>query len=192
MTSFVGSASIETTLVANLIEPLIASGDWDEADRVSAAALRAMTATIRTCTCSSSAPISQTGRGDFGAARTHLAAVRPNWRASDFAHSQWDDVFVAELAVSGSAAGRTPRSACATVSRARSRATAEIRVWLCAEGLRAQAEFAAFARARRDTDAVRDRLDRSRKLRAAARRAAASASPVTPNTDGWRALAEAE
>ena len=67
-----------------------------------------------------------------------------------------------------------------------------IRVQLCAHGLRAQAHLAALARARRDADTVRDRLDRARKLLLAARRAAAEAAPVTPNAAGWRAQAEAE
>jgi DNA-binding CsgD family transcriptional regulator len=65
-------------------------------------------------------------------------------------------------------------------------------VCCCAQGLRAQAELSALARARRDTDAVSDRLAQARTLLAAARRAAAEASPVTPNADGWLALAEAE
>jgi hypothetical protein len=69
---------------------------------------------------------------------------------------------------------------------------AQIRVWLCAKGLRAQAELAALARARRDAGAVRDRLTRARALLATARRAAGAAAAVTPNAAGWRALAEAE
>jgi DNA-binding CsgD family transcriptional regulator len=78
------------------------------------------------------------------------------------------------------------------LTRARHRKAAQIRVQLCAKGLRAQAELAALARARRDADALRDRLGRARKLVTVARRAAAEASAITPNTDGWRALAEAE
>jgi DNA-binding CsgD family transcriptional regulator len=78
------------------------------------------------------------------------------------------------------------------VARARSRGMAQLRVWLCAKGLRAQAELAALARARRDGDAVSDRLARARKLLTTARRAAAEAAAVTPNAAGWLALAEAE
>ena len=78
------------------------------------------------------------------------------------------------------------------LARARSRDMAQIRVWLCAKGLRAQAELAALARARRDANAVDDWLTRARKLLATARRAAAEAAAVTPNAAGWRALAEAE
>jgi DNA-binding CsgD family transcriptional regulator len=78
------------------------------------------------------------------------------------------------------------------LARVGSRETAQIRGRLCAKGLRAQAELAALARARRDADALRDRLGRARKLLATARRAAAEASAITPNAAGWLALAEAE
>ena len=78
------------------------------------------------------------------------------------------------------------------LARARPRQAAQIRVRLCAKGLRAQAELAALARARRDADAVRNWLGRARKLVAVARRAAAEASAITPNAGGWLALAEAE
>ena len=50
------------------------------------------------------------------------------------------------------------------LARARSRDMAQLRVWLCAKGLRAQADLAALARARRDADAVRTWLARARKL----------------------------
>jgi DNA-binding CsgD family transcriptional regulator len=78
------------------------------------------------------------------------------------------------------------------LARARSREMAQLRVWLCAKGLRAQAELAALARARRDADAAGGWLGRAGKLLATARRAAAEAAAVTPNAAGWRALAEAE
>ena len=78
------------------------------------------------------------------------------------------------------------------LAQARHSEAAQIRVQLCAKGLRAQAELAALARDRRDADALRDRLGRARKLLTVARRAAAEASAITPNADGWRALAEAE
>ncbi len=78
------------------------------------------------------------------------------------------------------------------LAHARSRETAQIRVQLCAKGLRAQAELAALARARRDADAVRGWLDRARELIGIARGAAADAAPITPNAAGWMALAEAE
>jgi DNA-binding CsgD family transcriptional regulator len=75
---------------------------------------------------------------------------------------------------------------------ARSRHAAQIRVWLCAKGVRAQAELAALARARRDNEAAGIWLARAGKLITAGRRAAADASTITPNADGWLALVEAE
>ena len=78
------------------------------------------------------------------------------------------------------------------LARARARDAALFRVQLCAQGLRAQAELAALARDRGDADALGGHLGRARKLLTAARRAATEAAAVTPNADGWRALAEAE
>jgi DNA-binding CsgD family transcriptional regulator len=78
------------------------------------------------------------------------------------------------------------------LERARSRDMAQLRVWLCAVGLRAQAELAAVARASRDADAIRSWLAQAGKLIAVARHAAAEAAAVTPNAGGWLALGEAE
>ncbi len=72
------------------------------------------------------------------------------------------------------------------------RHAAQLRVWFCAKGLRAHAELAALARARRDSDALHRWLDRARELIGIARGAAAEASAITPNAAGWLALAEAE
>ena len=69
---------------------------------------------------------------------------------------------------------------------------AQIRVWLAAKGLRAQAELAALARARRDAGALRLRIRRARALLVVARRAVEASAAVTPNAAGWLALAEAE
>jgi DNA-binding NarL/FixJ family response regulator len=178
-----------STLVANLIEPLVAIGEWDQADRVSAAAVRAITANYPHMRLITRGDV-ETGRGDFDAARAHLEAARATL------HSDRDlatyDAFVAELALwerRWTDAGAAVRDG---VARTRSRDMAQIRVWLCAKGLRAQAELAALARARRDADAVGDHLSRARKLITAVRRAEAEAAAVTPNVNGWRALAEAE
>jgi DNA-binding CsgD family transcriptional regulator/tetratricopeptide (TPR) repeat protein len=178
-----------STLEANLIEPLTASGKWDEADRVSAAAVRAITANYPHMRLISRADL-ETGRGDFDAARAHLEAARATL------HSDRDvatyDAFVAELALWER---RWTDAAAAVedgVARTRSRDMAQIRVWLCAKGLRAQAELAALARARHDADAVRDHLDRAHALLASSREAEVEASPVTPNAGGWLALAESE
>ena len=109
-------------------------------------------------------------------ARRSTTSTSPSWR-------------------SGSAAGRTPTRPCETGLRAsaRSRDAAQLRVWFCAKGLRAQAELAALARARRDADAA-PRL--ARPAREAPRRSLAARLPrprrSRPNAGGWLALAEAE
>jgi DNA-binding CsgD family transcriptional regulator len=178
-----------STLVANLIEPLVASGEWDKADRVSAAAVRAITANYPHMRLIVRGDL-ETGRGDFDAARAHLDAARATL------HSDRDlatyDAFVAELALWERRRTDAEAAVRDGVTRTYSGDMAQIRVWLCAKGLRAQAELAALARARHDADAVRDHLGRARTLLAAARDAEAEASPVTPNAGGWRALAEGE
>jgi DNA-binding CsgD family transcriptional regulator len=178
-----------STLVANLIEPLVASGEWDKADRVSAAAVRAITANYPHMRLIVRGDL-ETGRGDFDAARAHLDAARATL------HSDRDlatyDAFVAELALWERRWTDAEAAVRDGVTRTYSGDMAQIRVWLCAKGLRAQAELAALARARHDADAVRDHLGRARTLLAAARDAEAEASPVTPNAGGWRALAEGE
>src|SRR6185503_7553756 len=68
----------------------------------------------------------------------------------------------------------------------------QLRVWFCAKGLRAQAELAGLARARRDASAAGGWLDGAEELLTVARAAAAEAEAVTPNAAGWLALAEAE
>src|SRR4029453_3334083 len=69
---------------------------------------------------------------------------------------------------------------------------AQLQVWLCAKALRAGAELAALARARRDNDAERRWLGQTSALLTTARRAADHAVNITPNAAGWLALAEAE
>ena len=78
------------------------------------------------------------------------------------------------------------------LAQALERGAAPIRVQMCATGLRAHAELAALARARRDAGAARNWVTRAESLIAAARAAAAEASAVTPNAGGWLALAEGE
>ena len=102
------------------------------------------------------------------------------------------DVYLAELALWERRWTDADQAVQDGLTRARSRQAAQLRVWFCAKGLRADAELAALARARRDTDAVRTWLARARRLIAVARRAAAEASAVTPNAGGWLAFAEAE
>jgi tetratricopeptide (TPR) repeat protein len=94
----------QTTLVANQVEALVATGEWDQADRVSAAALRAMTAILPHQPLILRASL-EVGRGDFDAARAHLQA------AASTVHIDPDvatyDAYLAELAL-WSAAGWTP------------------------------------------------------------------------------------
>jgi DNA-binding CsgD family transcriptional regulator/tetratricopeptide (TPR) repeat protein len=176
-------------LVTNQIEALVAIGEWDEAERLSSAALHGITTSFRHGLLVMRGEL-ETGRGELDAARAHLedagAAVFEyrelglyDARLADLAlwERRWTD---AEAAVDTG------------LARARRRAAAQVRVQLCAKGLRAQAELALLARARRDVGSLRDRLRRARKLLEVARRAAADAADVTPVAGGWLALAEAE
>jgi DNA-binding CsgD family transcriptional regulator/tetratricopeptide (TPR) repeat protein len=178
-----------STLVANRIEALVASGEWGKADSLSAAALRAITANYPHQPLITRAEL-EVGRGDFDQARAHLDAAAPTVRLDPAVATY--DAFAAELALWERRWTDADQTVCHGLARARSRHSAQIRVWLCAKGLRAQADLAGLARARRDADAVGDWLSRARKLLATARRAAAEAAAVTPNAGGWRALAEAE
>jgi DNA-binding CsgD family transcriptional regulator/tetratricopeptide (TPR) repeat protein len=178
-----------STLVANRIEALLAMGEWDEADSLSRAAVRAITANYPHMSLLIRAVL-ELGRGDFGEARAHVEAARAT------VHSDRDvavyDGFVAELALWERRWTDADEAVRDGLARVRSRETAQIRLRLCAQGLRTQAELAGLARARRDGGAARDRLGRAGELVAVARGAAAEAATVTPNAAGWLALAEAE
>ena len=176
-------------LVANTIEALLAIGDWDEADTLSTAALRGIPANYPYVLLMLRADL-EVGRGDFDAARAHLAAalttLREDRRLGIY------DILRAELALWERRHSDADRAVRDALGLARSPEAAQLRVWFCAKGLRAHAELAALARARRDTDAVRAWLGQTRRLIAVARHAAEAASAVTPNTTGWLAVAEAE
>lgn len=178
-----------TVLVANRIEALLAIGEWDEADGASATALRASTANFPYMLLMLRADL-ELGRGDFEAARAHLDAALASLR-EDRGQGIYD-VFVAELALWERRWTDADRAVRDGLARSRSRRAAQLRVWFAAKGLRAQAELAALARARRDPDAARSWLARARRLRTVARRAAEEAGAVTPNTGGWLAVGEAE
>ena len=178
-----------TLLVSNQIEALLAIGDWDEAERLSAAALRGVTSSFPSDLLIIRADV-EIGRGDFDAARAHLETASATL-SEDRALGRYDARF-AELALSERRWTDADAAIHAGLAAARQREAAQMRVQLCAKGLRAQAELAALARARRDADAVRIWLAPARKLIGVARRAAAEASAVTPNAQGWLALAEAE
>jgi DNA-binding CsgD family transcriptional regulator/tetratricopeptide (TPR) repeat protein len=176
-------------LVANQIEALVAIGDWDEADRLSAAALRGITSSFPYWLLTIRAAV-EIGRGELDAARAHLEDARATLR-EDHVLGLYDS-YLAELALWERRWTDAEAAIDEGLFLARPRDAAQMRVQLCAKGLRAQAELSALARARRDADAARERLSRARRLLAAARSAAAAASAVTPSTAGWRALAEAE
>ena len=176
-------------LAANQIETLVGIGDWDEADRLSAAALRGITSNFPYWLLTIRAGV-EIGRGELDAARAHLEAARATLR-EDRVLGLYDS-YLAELALWERRWTDAEAAIDDGLSRAARREVAQIHVQLCAKGLRAQAELAALARARRDADAAGDRVGRARKLLTAARDAAAEASAVTPSTAGWGALAEAE
>jgi DNA-binding CsgD family transcriptional regulator len=178
-----------TLLVSNVIEALLATGEWEEADRLSAAALRRITSSFPYALFVIRADL-ELGRGDFEAARAHLEAALGTIREQR--GQAMVDVYLAELALWERRWTDAEQAARAGLRRERSRQAAQLRVWFAAKGLRAQAELAALARARRDRDAVRSWLARARTLVGVARQAAVEASAVTPNADGWLAQAEAE
>jgi DNA-binding CsgD family transcriptional regulator len=181
----------DTGLVTNQIEALVATGEWDEAERISAAALRAGTANWPHLRPVHRAEL-EVGRGDFDDARAHLEAARPR-AAGALAHGgESFDFVVTELALWERRWTDADEAVRDGLSRTRSREAALIRVQLCAQGVRAAAELAALARDRRDSDALDGALAQARKRLAAARRAAAEAADVTPNAAAWLAVAKAE
>jgi DNA-binding SARP family transcriptional activator/pimeloyl-ACP methyl ester carboxylesterase len=163
-------------LVANWVEALVAAGEWEEADRVSAAALGANTANWPHNPLVSRAEL-EAGRGDFDAARTHLEAALASVREDERGLRTYEPV-AAELALWERRWADADAAVRDALPRTRARDVALYRVRLCAQGLRAQAELGD--------------LDRARELVADARQAAAEAAQVTPNAAGWLALAEAE
>jgi DNA-binding CsgD family transcriptional regulator/tetratricopeptide (TPR) repeat protein len=184
-----GSGLENTVLEANYIEALLAVGEWETADEASAAALRAVTANYPYMLLCIRAYL-EIGRGRFDEARAHLDAALETLRP-DRALGIYD-VLLAELALWERRWTEADQAVQDALTRASSRQAAQLRVWFCATGLRAQAELAALARARRDNDALERWLDRAKKLIAVARAAAAEAALVTANAAGWLALAEAE
>jgi DNA-binding CsgD family transcriptional regulator len=130
------------------------------------------------------------GRGEFDAARAHLEAATTTLR-EDRGLGLYDG-WVAELALWERRWTEADEAVQLGLTLAQRREAADIRVWLCAVGLRAYAELAALARARRDTNAANTWLARAGELVTVARRAAGKASTITPNATGWLAVAEAE
>ena len=133
-------------LVANQVEALLAIGDWDEADRASAAALRAMTGSYPYMLLIIRADV-EIGRGDFDAARAHLETASATLR-EDRGLGLYD-AYLAELALWERRWADADAAVDNALAQARSTEAAQIRVQLCAKGLRTQAELAVLARARR-------------------------------------------
>jgi DNA-binding CsgD family transcriptional regulator/tetratricopeptide (TPR) repeat protein len=178
-----------TVLIANIIEALIASGGWDDADRLSAAAIRSITANYPYMVLINRADL-ELGRGDLASAKAHLDAALPSLR-EDRGLGVYD-VYLAELALWERRWVDADAHVDAALTQASSPHTDQLRVWFSAKGLRALAELAALARARRDADATIAWLAKADRLVTIARSAAATASSITPNAGGWLALAEAE
>ncbi len=178
-----------TVLIANIIEALVASGEWDDADRLSAAALRSITANYPYMVLMNRADL-ELGRGDFASAKAHLDAALPSLR-EDRGQGIYD-VYLAELALWERRWVDADAHVDAALTGASSPHTDQLRVWFSAKGLRAVAELAALARARRDADAAVAWLAKADWLVTLARSAAATASSITPTAGGWLALAEAE
>ena len=178
-----------TVLISNIIEALIASGEWDDADRLSAAAVRSITANYPYMLLMNRAEL-ELGRGDFASAKAHLDAALPSLR-EDRGLGIYD-VYLAELALWERRWVDADAHVDAALTGASSPHADQLRVWFSAKGLRAVAELAALARARHDADAAVAWLAKADRLVTIARSAAATASSITPNAGGWLALAEAE
>ena len=157
-----------TLLLANQVEARLAIGDWDDADRLSAAALN--TGSFAFAPHIHRADL-ELGRGHFAAARAQLEAAAP-LVDHEPGLTNYCGV-VAELALWERRWLEADAAVREGLERARFREAPQITVWLCAKGLRAQAELAALARARHDDLALTEWLERARALLAEAREAAA-------------------
>jgi predicted ATPase/DNA-binding CsgD family transcriptional regulator len=178
-----------TVLVANRIEALLAIGAWDEAESASAAFLRASTANYRHMPLMIRADLA-TGRGRFEEARRHMVPARAPLRLDRDVATYL--AYLANLELWERRFAEAAQTVREGLERAGYEGGAQVRVWLCAQGLRADAELAALARARRDIDAADRYLDHARGLLRTVREAAGEASTVTPTAGAWCAVAEAE
>ena len=134
---------------------------------------------------STSAAVTSTGR--VRTCKPRLATVQDDKRGlADF------DITRAELALWERRWDDAEHAIGEGLRRLPAQEAALLRVQLCVQGLRAQAELAALARARRDSHALSARLERALQLLTAAREAAIEAAAVTPTAAAWRAVAEAE
>ena len=134
-----------TVLMSNYIEALTASGAWREAERASAESLRSITANFPYMLLMVRADV-EVGLGHFDDARSHLDAARTALR-EDRGLGVYD-VYLAELALWEHRWTDADEAVRRGLALAGSSHAAQIRSWLCAKGLRAQAELVALARAR--------------------------------------------
>jgi DNA-binding CsgD family transcriptional regulator/tetratricopeptide (TPR) repeat protein len=176
-------------LVSNLVEALLAIGDLDEAERLSAAALRRITSSFRYSLLIFRAAV-EIGRGELDAAREHLETSTAA-QHEDRVHGLYR-VYLADLALWERRWTDADAAVQVGLARTRRREDAQIRVQLGAKGLRAQAELAALAAARRDDGALQCWLDRAGTLISVARDAATESAGITPTAAAWRVQAEAE
>ena len=143
-----------TVLTSNWIEALVASGAWNEAEPATAAAVRSITANYPHMPLMNRAEL-ELGRGEFAAARAHLDAAHATIRHAPGLATYAG--YVAELDLWERRYADAARRVREGMTTAEAPWGAQIRVWLCALGLRAQAELAALARARRDDTELRER-----------------------------------
>ena len=175
-------------LAVNAAAALIGLGDWTRAQAVLAPALHAGTPFWAHYPHMFQAQI-DTARGRFDAARGHLedaaaASSRP-WAAVEYA------CLVAELALWQ---GRLDDAASAVDEGLRSSSGRDIaphRARLAALGVRAEAERAGLADARRDAATASEARRTAARLLAVAREFAA-ATVALPDVGGWLLVAEAE
>ena len=177
-------------LVVNLVEALTDVGEWDEAARVATAAIRAGGAQWPDARLVARAAV-DIGRGDFHRARVDLQAAVATVHHDKRGLAAFDSAR-AELALWERRWDDADHAVAEGLRRLPAQEAALLRVRFCAQGLRAHAELAARARARRDGDALTERLERAQRLLGSACEAAAEAAPVTPTAAAWRLVAEAE
>jgi DNA-binding CsgD family transcriptional regulator len=180
----------DAVLAVNLIEALVNLGEWQEADRVSSAAIRAGGSQWPDQRLVARAAL-DIGRGDFDRARADLQAALATVAEDRRGRAAFDSTR-AELTLWERRWDDATDAVAVGLARLPAEEAGLLRVPLCAQGLRAQAELAALARARRDPDALAGRLRRAQELLDAARAAATEAAEVTPTAAAWRAVAEAE
>jgi DNA-binding CsgD family transcriptional regulator len=177
-------------LVVNLVEALTDVGEWDEAARVATAAIRAGDAQWPDARLVARAAV-DVGRGDFHRARVDLQAALATVHHDKRGLPAFDSAR-AELALWERRWQDADHAVTEGLRRLPAQEAALLRVRFCVQGLRAEAELAALARARRDGDALTERLERAQRLLDTACEAATEAAPVTPTAAAWRLVAEAE